>query len=238
MERKEILKNVLIIFCIFVFFAIPWASLIGIKDPGLLETIALFQRTGAFLILTGMVTKLIYQIYYSKPLTQEMKEEEIKETDQKDRKQLLFKPTIGGYVGFLVMIVLGLSFFLVVIFRRIPNADVFMMVFGSFFMIGLGLFFWDKIPIFIFTEDSVQIQSHLFYLFGIDRKTTIRYVDITSVSPDVNMNGTYGVEPRHRMMITSKGTTQAYGLAYYNADVVAKIYLRFKEKLGDKVRLE
>jgi hypothetical protein len=129
MERKEILKNVLIIFCVFVLFAIPWASVIGIQDPGLLETFALFQRTGAFLLLTGMVIQIDLSNPYNKSLTQEMKEEEIKETDQKDRKQLLFKPTIGGYVGFLVMILLGLSFFIVGVFHGITNSDVFWMVY-------------------------------------------------------------------------------------------------------------
>ena len=47
-ERKEIVRYVLLIICVFVLFAIPWASVFGIKDPGLLETIAIVQRTGVF----------------------------------------------------------------------------------------------------------------------------------------------------------------------------------------------
>ncbi|MBN1432615.1 MAG: hypothetical protein JW931_07550 [Methanomicrobiaceae archaeon] len=233
MERKEIIKNVLIIFCVFVLFAIPWASFFGIKDPGLLETATVFLRTGAFLVLTGLVTRLIYQIYY-KPLAQEMKDEESRETDQKEKKQLLFKPTIGGYIGFLFMIFLGISFLIVAIF----NNDVLWMISCSFLGIGFGLYFWYLMPVFVFAEDSVQIRSHLLYLLGIDRKTVIKYADITSVSPDAKMNGTYGVEPMHRMMITSKGKTETYGLICYNPDIIAKIWLRFKEKLGNKVKVK
>jgi len=234
MERKEILKNVLIIFCVFVLFAIPWASVFGVKDPGLLETASVFLRTGAFLVLTGLVTKLIYQIYYNKSLTQEIKEEEIRETDQKEKKELLFKPTIGVSIIFLFFIFMGLSFLIVAIF----NTDVLWMISCSFCMTGFGLYFWYLTPVFIFTEDSVHIKSHLLYLLGINRKIVIRYADITSVSPDAEMNGTYGVEPMHRMMITSNGKTQTYGLICYNSDIVAKIYLRFKEKLGSKVRIQ
>ena len=234
MERKEIIKNVLIIFCVFVLFAIPWASLFGINDPGLIETIRVFQRTGAFVILTGMVTRLIYQIYYNKSLAQEIKDEESKEADQKEKKQLLFKPPITASAVFLFFILMGISFLIVAIF----NNDVLWIISCSFCMTGFGLYFWYLTPVFIFTEDSVQIKSHLLYLLGIDRKTVIRYADITSVSPDANMNGTYGVQPMHRMMITSNGTTQAYGLGYYDPDVIGKIYLRFREKLGNKVKVK
>ena len=234
MQRKEIIRNLLIILFVFVLAMIPWASVIGIQDPGLLDTIVIVQRTGAFLVLTGMITKLIYQIYYNKPLTQEMMDEESKEADQKDGKPLLFKPPIVVSVVFMGMI-LGFGFCIIILAN--DNANLGLNVAG----IGLILFFiwmWYLTPVFIFTEDSVHIKSHLLYLLGINRKTVIRYADITSVSPDANMNGTYGVEPMHRVMITSNGTTQAYGLICYNSDIVAKIYLRFKEKLGDKVTIQ
>lgn len=243
MKRKEIIKNVLIIFCVIILLIIPWASVIGIQDPGLLGAAGEFQRTAGFVLITAMVLHLIYQIY-GKPLTQEMKEEEIKEAYQKDRKQMLFKPTISAIIFFLVLILLGIGMFIHGIFWIFflePNEDVldvFAWIIGSFFLIVFFTWGWYGMPVFIFTEDSVQIRSHLLYLLGIDRNTVFRYVDITSVSPDAKMNGTYGVEPMHRMMITSKGTTQAYGLICYNPDIIAKIYLRFREKLGDKVRLE
>ena len=234
MERKEIIKNILIIFCVFVLFAIPWASLFGINDPGLIEIIRVFQRTGAFLVLTGLVTRLIYQIYYNKPLAQEMKDEESKETDQKEKKQFLFKPPTVVSVVFMGLILL-FGFFIIILAD--DNANLGLNVAG----IGLIFFFtwmWYLTPVFIFKEDSVQIKSHLLYLLGIDRKTVIRYADITSVGPDVNMNGTYGVQPMHRMMITSNGKKQTYGLICYDPDIIAKIYLRFQEKLGDKVKVK
>jgi hypothetical protein len=234
MERKEILKNVVIIFCVFVLFAIPWASVFGIKDPGLLDTIAIVQRTGAFLVLTGMVVKLIYQIYYSKPLTQEMKEEEIKEADQEDGKQLLFKPPIIVFVVFMFLILpFGLGIFWDFITHNVN--------FLTIMIIGVMVFFiwaWYKTPVFIFTDDSVQIKSHPLYLLGIDWKTVIRYADITSVGPDTKMDGNlYGINRKNWIKISRQGTTQTYPLDRFNPDIVAKIYLRFKEKLGDKVTL-
>lgn len=99
MERKEILKNVLIIFCVFVLFAIPWASVIGIQNPGLIETIRVFQRIAGTGILTYIVISIIYQ-FYQKSLAQEIKEEEIWVADQEDTRQSLFKPTIGVLIFF------------------------------------------------------------------------------------------------------------------------------------------
>ena len=34
MQRKEMIKNVLIIFGVFILLMIPWASVFGIQDPG------------------------------------------------------------------------------------------------------------------------------------------------------------------------------------------------------------
>ena len=234
MSRKEIVRYVLLIICVFVLFAIPWASLFGIKDPGLLGTIAIVQRTGAFLVLTAMVTKLIYQIYH-KPLTQEMKEEESKEADQKEKKQLLFKPPIVVSVMFMGMIL----FFVFCIISDFIAHDV---TFLTIMILGVMAFFiwaWYTTPVFIFAEDLVQIRSHLLYLLGIDRKTVISYVDITSVSPDANMNGNMlGINWKNWIKIFMHGTTQTYPLICFNSDAIAKIYLRFKEKLGEKVRLQ
>ena len=99
MEKKEIVRYVLLTTCVFIIFAIPWASVIGIQDPGLIETIAIFQRIAGTGIFTYIVITIIYQIY-QKSLTQEMKEEEIKEADQEDTRQSLFKPTIGVFIFF------------------------------------------------------------------------------------------------------------------------------------------
>ena len=234
MERKEIIKNVLIIICVFVIFIIPWASVFGIKDPGLLGAAGEFQHSAGFVLITAMVLYLVYQTY-GKPLTQEMKDEEIKEADQKERKQLLFKPTIGVSIFFLFFIFMSITAIIFQFRNYEVNFGLIIVILG--FMVFL-IWLWYTVPVFIFAEDSVYIKSHLSYLFGIDRKTIFRYTDITSVSPDAEIKSNmYGVDSRHRMLITSNGTTQVYGLVFYNSDIIAKIYLRFKEKLGDKVKL-
>jgi hypothetical protein len=239
LNKKEIACYVLLIICVFVLYAIPWASVFGIKNQGLLETIAIFQQIGVFLILMAMVTKLIYQVY-GKPLTQETKEEKIKETDLKERKQLLFKPPTGLIIFFLFLIFLGIVLTILMIFDRKSNDDVFVMVYGAFFLIGLSLWFLYKSLVIIFTEDSVQIRSYLFYILGIDSKTVIRYADITSVTPKHDLKydvRIYGLDSRNWIEISVNGTTTEYGL-WYNPDIIAKLYLRFQEKLGDKVTLE
>jgi len=234
LSRKDIVRIILVIISVFILFAIPWASVIGIKDPGILGATQQFQDTGAFLVLTGLVTTLIYKIY-NKPLAQQMKEEEVKETDQKDTKQLLFKPTIGGYGLFLFFILLFV-FFIIAISLKEHTVDFFTIVLIG--PIPFLIWGWYTMPVFIFTEDSVHIKSHLLYLLDIDSKTVIRYEDITSVKPDAKIKGNmYGLDPRYRMLIITNETPQSYSLACYNSDVVAKIYLRFKEKLGDKVTL-
>ena len=235
-ERKEIIRNLFLIFCVCILTIIPWASVIGIQDPVLLGATREFQHIVFFVIITSLLLKIFYDIYM-KPLTQEMKEQEIKEADQKDEKQLLFKPTIAVIIFFMLLI-FG-SVFSIIIQLMDKKVD-----FGfTIALIGGMVFFtwmWYTMPVFIFAVDSVQIKSHLFYLLGIDRKTIIRYADITSVRPDAESEGNlsmYGFDRRHRIVISMNGTTKQYSLILYNSDIIAKIYLRFKEKLGDKVTI-
>jgi hypothetical protein len=238
MKRTEILKKFLIILCGLILIIIPLASVFDIKDQGLLNSIGMFQRIAGFMIVSFTAVKMLDHISV-KPLTQEMEEEEIKEADQKDRKQLLFKPTIGFLIFFLFLILLGISGFIHVIFLLEPNEDGFLWVIGSLFLIVLSFFLWYLVPVFIFTEDLVQIKPFLYYNFGIDRKTIIRYADITSVSPDAELGpDRFRYGSRYRIVISMNGTRQKYGLTAYNSDIIAKIYLRFREKLGDKVKSE
>lgn len=245
MERKEILKNVLIIVCVFILTMIPWASVFGIQDPDLLEAAGIVQHSAGLVLVTSLFVKLILQIY-NKPLTQEMNEEEIREIDPNERKQMLFKPTIGVQIIFLLLILMGIVCFLagiIMISSGIPFENALLMITGSFFLIGFLLYTWNTIPILIFAKDSVQIKPYLFYIFGIDRNTIdIRYADVTSVSPDAELesdkSNTGGYDRRYRIVISMNGSIQKCGLGWFNSDIIAKIYLRFKEKLGDKVRLE
>jgi hypothetical protein len=231
MKKKEILSDLLLILCVFVLFVIPWTFVFGVKNEALIEAIGVFQRIIGFLIITFIVLKLVYKIY-GKSLSQEMKEEKIKEANQKDKKQSLFKPTIGVIIFFLFVILLGIWGFIYGILLKKPNEDVFVWIISSSFLIGISLWLWYTTPVFIFAEDSVQIKSFLFYIFGIDRKTIIRYADITSVRPYTKEYG------RYVMGISVRGTKKRYSLAFFNSDVIAQIYLRFKEKMGDRVIVE
>jgi magnesium-transporting ATPase (P-type) len=245
MKRKEIIKNVLIIFSIFILFSIPWASVFGIQDPGLLEAAGIVQRSAGLVLVTSLFVKLILQIY-NKPLTQEMNEEEIREADPNERKQMQFKPTIGVQIILLFLMLMGIMCFLagiIMISSEIPFENALLMIAGSFLLIGFSLYIWNTIPVLIFAEYSVQIKPYLFFIFGTDRNTIdIRYADITSVSPDAELesdkSNTGGYDRRYRIVISMNGSIQKCGLGWFNSDIVAKIYLRFKEKLGDKVRLE
>ncbi|QYZ79707.1 hypothetical protein E2N92_09850 [Methanofollis formosanus] len=233
MERKEIVRYVLLILCAFVLFAIPWASVIGIQDPGLIETIRLFQRIAGVGILTYIVITIIYQIY-QKSLAQEMKEEEIKEADQEDTRQSLFKPTIGVLIFFMIF---TFSPAFDIIYSLIKNEVDFNHTSCSFVVITIFILMWYITPVFIFKEDSVQIKSFLFYFFRIDWKTVIKYTDIIAVKPAPK--GKVGEEfRRYRLEIVMNGKKKINILTFYNSDIVAKIYLRFREKLGDKVKLE
>ena len=202
-------------------------------NPELYGATRELQRIAFFLIVTSMILNLLYQIY-RKPLTQEMKEEESRETDQKDRKQLLFKPTIG--VSIMFMFFISISVFPIISQFTDNKADFGLTIALSGLMI-FWIWAWYNTPVFIFTEDSVQIQSHLVYLLGINRKTVFRYADITSVNPDPKMTGMFGFDSRYQIVISTNGTTQKYGLVWYNPDIIAKIYLRFREKLGDKAAI-
>jgi hypothetical protein len=236
MKRIQIVKKLLIICCVAILLIIPWASVFGIKDPGLLDAANIFQGSAFLVIVTAMVVKLIHQIYY-KPLAQDMAEEESKEADQKDTKQLLFKPATRGSIIYILFISLPVLF-IITQFIPPPKVDLGETI-AAIGMIVLFLWLWNTLTVFIFAEDSVQIKPYLFYLLGINIKTVVRYEDITSVSPDAKIkDNMYGRDNKYRIVITTNETTQGYSLVHYDKDIVAKLYLRFQEKLGDKVTLE
>ena len=233
MQRKEIIWNLLIILFVFVLAMIPWASVIGIQDPGLIDAIGIFQRIAGTGIVIFIVITIMYQIY-QKSLAQEMKEGEIKEIDQEEIRQSLFKPTTGVLVLFMI-------------FTFIPSVDIIYsliknqvdsgFIIPAFMTMAFFIFMWYITPVFIFKDDSVHIQSFLFYCFRIDWKTVIKYADITAVKP-ASKEEVFEEFRRYRIEIFMNGKRKKNFLIFYNSDVVAKIYLRFKEKLGDKVRLE
>lgn len=233
-QRKETLRNLLnllIIACVIILFGFLGGFISGMLS--LSDTAGIFLQYAVLVLLISLGMKLISQ-YHKKPLTKGIEDEGITESEQKDEKQSLFKPSIGVSVIFMFFIAMPV----ISIISQFTNKKDDLGL--TIAITGVGIFFtwmWYKTPVFIFADNAVQIKSHLFYLLGIDRKTVISYTDITSVNPDPDAEGgaVWGVEPKHRMLITSNGTTQNYGLAFYNSNIVDKIYLRFKEKLGDKV---
>jgi hypothetical protein len=238
MNGKEIAKNLVIITGIIIFLFIC-GLVIRIVDPGLFEVANTFFRYVFMIIITSLALSLTYQIY-NKSLRQELEEEESKAAEQKDEKQVAFIPSVGVSIFFMFLILLGIYGFIHVIFLLKPDEDVLVWIFGSFFLIGLSFYLWYKTPVLIFADDTVQIKSHLSYLLGIDRRTVIRYADITSLGPNQQIKANmWGVEPKHSIVITvNDGTKQKCSLGWFNSEIVARIYLRFREKLGEKVRLE
>jgi hypothetical protein len=233
--RKETIWNLLIIACAIIILGFLGGFVSGILVLG--ETAGIIIRTAVLFLLISLGMKL-FSYFYTKPLKKEIEEEEIREAEEKEEKQVVFTPTNGSILSFLFLILLGTyGFFSTISSKNAFNADVFAMFIGAIFLIGISLFLWYLQPVFIFAEDSVQITSHLFYLLGIDRKTIIRYADITSVGPNMKGNYGWGVKHKHSLMISMNGTTKGYGLSCYNDEKIAKIWLRFKEKLGDKVTI-
>ncbi len=230
MKSKENIKYLLLILCVLVLFIIPWAFVFGVKNEALKEEISVAQRTMGFLILTLIIVKIVYKIY-GKPLKQEMNEEEIKEANQKDNKQLQFKPTIGVIIFFLFFIILGIWTIIEEIQKR--NIDSFYII-VTLFQIAFFLYMWYTTPVFTFKEDSVQIKSFLFYVLGIDRKIIINYADILSVRPASKVKSKEF--RRYLIGISVKGAMKKWPLVFFNSDIIAKIYLRFKEKMGDRVK--
>ena len=238
MEKREIIRDILLILCVFVLFILPWTYVFGVNNEALAETIRVVQRYAGLSILLLLVLRLIYKIYGTS-LRQDVKEEEIKEADQEDKKQMLFKPRNRIILMYLFISLIGIWMCVYGILLRKPNEDPIIFIIGSPFMIGIGLFILYIMPVFIFAEESVHIKSFLLYIIGIDRKTVIKYADITSVGPDANFDSNaYGIDRRNRLGISAGGTTTFWSLGFYTGDAIAKIYLRFKEKLGDKVKLD
>ncbi len=231
-ETIRNLLNLLIIACVIILLGFLGGFVSGILDFG--ETAGIIIRTAGLILLISLGMKL-FSHFYTKPLTQEMKEEEIKEAEQKDEKQVVFKPSVGVSILFLIFI--SMSVISIIEYFTQPKADPGLTI----AMTGVGVIFlwlWYTVPVLIFTEDSVQIKSHLFYILGINRKTVIRYVDISSVGPNLNGNYGWGVETKHSLMLSMNGITQGYTLYYFDDEIIAKIWLRFKEILGDKVKFE
>lgn len=159
-ERIRDLLNLLIIACGIILFGFLGGFVSGILNLG--ETAGIILRTAGLLLLISLGMKLVSQ-YSMNSLTQEMKEEGIRESEQEDEKQLLFKPTTGSILIFLFLILIGIVLFLEGIDMTIlkkSNENVFGIFIGSFFMIGLSLFLWYLQPVFIFAAQLCQLATH------------------------------------------------------------------------------
>jgi hypothetical protein len=233
-NKRKIIKYLLLVLGVSILCTIPWPSVLGIKDPDIIDSIVVFQRFMAFIILTPLLTAIVYQIFV-KPLPQQVMEEEVKEAHQKNNGPSLFKPPIWVLIFFILLIYLS-TWNLIDLFikgGKVDINDILIAIVG----ISLSTWIWYFVPVFSFTEDSVQIKSYLFYVFGIDRKTIIKYADIVSVGPVPK--GTDEIrEPfrKYFIVISTEEKSNKYYLFFNNN--AEKIYLRFQKKLGDKVKLE
>ncbi len=224
--RKSIrdLLELLIVVCVPTLFLMLLVVVLGLADLGGPAGI-IIQVAGLILIISLGMDWVFH--YYS---------EEIRESKQEDEKQVLFKPTVGMLIFFMIFTFIPAFDIIYSLIKNKAEFDLTFSTFSSILLLVLFTWLWYLQPVFIFTEDSVQIKSFLFYFFRIDRKTVIRYADIISVGPNMKGNYGWGVEPMHSVMISMNGTTHGYGLACFDYETVAKIWLRFREKLGDKVR--
>ena len=107
MEKNEIIRDILFILGVYVLFVIPWTYVFGVNNEALAETIRVVQRYVGLSILLWLVLKLIYKIYGTS-LRQDVKEEAIKEADQEDKKQLLFKPRNRIILMYLFISLMGI----------------------------------------------------------------------------------------------------------------------------------
>jgi len=93
MQRKETIWNLLIIAGVFVLIGILGGFVTGIFFSGnqnLAESGGFLHYAALGLIIALCIKffpQYFFPQYFTKPLTKEMKEEEIRESDQKDEKQ-------------------------------------------------------------------------------------------------------------------------------------------------------
>ncbi|HVP25600.1 MAG TPA: hypothetical protein VMS81_06430, partial [Methanomicrobiales archaeon] len=130
MKKKEIIRLFILILCISVLFFIPWTSVFGVKDEALKETIDVDQNNLGVFIVFILVLRFIYKNFLPS-LPQDLKREEIKEADQEDRKQLLFKPRNRIILMYLFISLMGIWMCVYGILLRKPNEDPIIFIIGS-----------------------------------------------------------------------------------------------------------
>jgi hypothetical protein len=229
MKSKENIKYILLILCVLVLFVIPWAFVFGVKNEALKEEISVFQRSAVFIILTPIIVAIIYKVFKLKTVKQEIKEREAKKTDN-DSEEKQFKPPLTIIVVILSMLFTGVSSLFL---PEHPGDDKGAKFFISGFPIAFSLWWWYTSLVFTFTDDYLQIESALFHFFHIDRKKIFKYEDITRAKIERIPRAPYEM---YALFISTNNEKKKRYPLFLNDDAVAKIYLHFKEKIGDRVK--
>ncbi len=230
MKNRRNIKYLLLILCILVL-VIPWGFVFGVKNEALNRQIGIFQRTAGLIILTPIIVAIIYKVFKLKTVKQEIKERETNKNDQKDGREKQFKPPLTIIVVILFMLFGGVSALLFL--PEDPADDKGAKFVGSGFLIAFSLCWWYTSLVFTFKEEYLQIESALFHFFHINRKKIFKYEDISHAKIERIPGSPY--EMYALFISINKEKRKRYPL-FLNDDAVAKIYLLFKEKIGDRIK--
>ncbi|MFZ2970329.1 MAG: hypothetical protein WA063_04230 [Minisyncoccia bacterium] len=221
------MKNIkyLLLILYVIALIIPWSFVFGIQDEDLRNSIGIFQRTAALILLTPIIVVIIYKAFRLKTLKQLINDGTNKIDTKKEQQ---FGPPWGLVIFFMGWIPVGvINIFSLILY----GIDGLQEVAGS----GLAVFMvWllYKTPFYTFTKNSLQIESFLFHFFHINRKKMIKYEDIVSAKISRIKGTSYAM---YALFITTKDEKKKrYPLV--SDDITAKIYLCFKEKIGDRIK--
>jgi hypothetical protein len=132
-----------IIVSVPTLFVILLLLVFGLTDLGDKITMTILCIAGLVLLISLGMDR-VYQSY----------SEEIREAEQNEEKQLLFTPSIGMAIIFLVFILMGVSS-IIANFSN-PNADPGLTI-ASIGFSALFIGIWYIQPVLLFQDDAVQI---------------------------------------------------------------------------------
>ncbi len=224
MKNRKNIKYLLLILCILILI-IPWGYIFDVQDEISKGNIQIFQRTAALLLLIPIVVAIIYKVFRLKTLKQEIKDEVNRKDTEKEQQ---FGPSLGQILFFVFFISMGIYNLL------LPRSNGEDKGF-ELAVAGMSIFIawlWYRIPVFIFTKNSLQIESSLFYFFHIDIRKTIRYEDILSAKIDRVKGVPYAL---YTLVIFTETEKIRYPLSFSD-DVTAKIYICFKGKINERIK--
>lgn len=191
----------------------------------MIKNIDILQRITALILLIPIIAAIVYKVFRLKSLTEEIKEEANRIDEKKEHQ---FGPSWKQILFFIFLIFIGIfNIFL----PESPGDDKGF----KFVVVGMTIFIawlWYRAPIFIFTKDSLQIESSLFHFFHIYRRKTIRYKDILSAKIEKVKGTPFAL---YALFIFTKSEKKRYPLSFSD-NITAKIYLCFEKKINDRIK--